>query len=164
MRYLPYGIITGIVVAIILSIRNIRRKKKGKQYIEILPFTSFFMYLAIILFITFLSREAGSRKGVDLQLFSTWGINQRNNAYVIENILLFIPYGFVCAFAWKSARNIFMEIIYGFFTSLTIETMQLITQRGYFQIDDIITNTMGSIIGYFIFRCIEFLKQKKTLP
>ena len=32
---------------------------------------------------------------MDLELFSTWGINDRNNAFVVENVLLFIPYGFV---------------------------------------------------------------------
>ena len=52
------------------------------------------MYVAVLLAITYFSRESGSRSGMmDLELFSTWGINNRNNAYVVENVLLFIPYG-----------------------------------------------------------------------
>ena len=40
----------------------------------------------------------------------------------------------------------------GALTSLTVECLQLITQRGYFQIDDILTNTLGSVIGWLVFR------------
>ena len=88
-RYLPYGLVVGILVAIILAAVNDRRVRRLKKPIPVAAVTSFFMYTAIILFITFLSRENGSRSGIDLQLFSTWGINARNNAYVVENVLLF---------------------------------------------------------------------------
>lgn len=154
LRYLPYGIVAGIVVAILLSAINGRCNRKGRSTISVPAVTCYFMYLVIIIFITFLSRESGSRKGIDLELFSTWGINARNKAFVIENILLFIPYGFVCAWAIKSSRKFLMCTLYGFLTSACIETMQLITQRGYFQVDDIITNVLGTIIGFIFFRCI----------
>ena len=34
--------------------------------------------------VTFFPREPGSRVGVDLQLFSTWGASTQAKAYVIE--------------------------------------------------------------------------------
>lgn len=159
-RYLPYGIVAGIVVAIVLSAVNDRRLKHSGRPIPVASVTCYFMYLVIMLFITFLSRESGSRKGIDLQFLSTWGINARNKAFVVENVLLFIPYGFVCAWAVKSARKFLVCTLYGFLTSLAIETMQLITQRGFFQIDDIVTNTLGAVIGFIFFRCI--LREEKA--
>ena len=110
-----------------------------------------------MLFITFLSRENGSRNGIDLELFSTWGINKRNNAFVIENILLFVPYGFICAWALQGAKRLIPNAMLGLATSLGIETMQLVTRRGYFQIDDVLTNTMGMVIGYLIFRVLSLI-------
>jgi|GEM_PF-85299 len=163
-RYMPYGIVAGIFAAIVFSAINDVRIKKGKEPIPIMSATCFYMYLVIILFITFLSRESGVRSGMDLELFSTWGINKRNNAYVVENILLFIPYGFVCAWARKSARRFPVCVMYGFVTSTLIEFLQLITGRGYFQVDDILTNVLGTIIGYILFRSImreENTKQAK---
>lgn len=39
----------------------------------------------------------------------------------------------------------------GAFTSICIESLQLVTGRGYFQIDDILTNTLGMFLGYLVF-------------
>ena len=152
LRYLPYGLVAGIIVAIILSAINDRRVRRNKAPFLVWAITAFIMYFVIMLFITFLSRESGSRIGVDLELFSTWGINTRNNAYVIENILLFIPYGFLCAWVFKAARKFLPCTLIGMVTSLGVECLQLVTERGYFQIDDIITNTLGTVVGYIIFR------------
>uniref|UniRef100_UPI0040579166 VanZ family protein n=1 Tax=Acetatifactor sp. TaxID=1872090 RepID=UPI0040579166 len=152
-RYLPYGLITGIIVAIILSAINDRRIKKGKHPFSVVAITGFFMYIVVMLFITFWSREDGSIVGYDLELFSTWGINTRNNAYVIENILLFIPFGFLCAWVIPAARKLWSSTVIGFAVTLLIEYMQLFTGRGFFQIDDVLTNTLGAVIGYLIYCC-----------
>ena len=154
LKFLPYGLIVGVLAVLILCAINRRRVKEQKRTLTVAAHVSFFMYVAILIVITFLSRESGSRNGVDLELFSTWGINERNNALVVENILLFLPYGFVAAWAFPSIRNLLGCSLLGFVTSLGIEFMQMVTERGYFQIDDIITNTLGSIIGYLIFRCV----------
>ena len=109
----------------------------------------------------FFSREDGSRnRAMDLELFSTWGINTRNNAFVVENVLLFIPYGFACPWAFPWLRGFFRNIFAAFVTSLGVETFQLITGRGYFQIDDILTNVLGGIIGYWMFWLVYHTLQR----
>lgn len=149
--YLPYGLAVGVPLAIVVVLLlNRRRKKLQKPPARMGAIACFCIYAALLLVITFLSRESGSRKGIDLELFSTWGINRRNNAYVIENVLLFIPYGFVCCWAFEWARKLIPCTLFGAATSLGIECMQLITGRGYFQIDDILTNTLGGMIGFLI--------------
>lgn len=117
----------------------------------------FCIYAALMLMITFLSRESGSRVGVDLKPFSTWGINDRNNAYVLENVLLFIPYGFSCCWAFLKSRRFFSCMALGAATSLGIELLQLATGRGYFQIDDILTNILGTLIGFLLFKLLRLL-------
>lgn len=152
MQYLPYGIMAGAVMGLILNGMNARRERKGKETFPMAGLMAFSLYLMIILVITFFSREDGSRiRGMDLELFSTWGINTRNNAFVVENVLLFIPYGFVCPWAFPRLRGFFRNTFAAFVTSLGVETFQLITGRGYFQIDDILTNVLGAMIGYVIF-------------
>ena len=100
---------------------------------------------------------------MDLELFSTWGINDRNNAYVIENVLLFIPYGFLCGWNFIGARNLFRCAALGAVTSFGIEWMQLMTGRGYFQIDDILTNILGTVIGWIIFRILWSQGESRNL-
>ncbi|MCM1193206.1 MAG: VanZ family protein [Butyrivibrio sp.] len=153
LGYLPYGLAVGIpVAAAAVWLANAVRKKKRKPPVRWVPVTAFCVYMAVLLVITFLSRESGSRSDVlDLELFSTWGINDRNNAFVIENVLLFIPYGlFYCwnsSERWKLLRCTFLGAV----ISLGIETMQLVTGRGYFQIDDIVTNTLGAFLGALLY-------------
>lgn len=151
--YLPYGLLVGVpLAAAVVLLLNRRRKKQQKPPVRWGSVTCFCIYVAIMLVITFLSRESGSRNGIDLELFSTWGINKRNNAYVIENVLLFIPYGFLCSWTFQRVGKLVPCTLLGAATSLGIESMQLLTGRGFFQIDDILTNTLGSMIGYLIYR------------
>lgn len=152
IKYLPYSLAVGLpAAAVCLLAARLWRGKKGRAG-GCVPVIFFTVYLTIMLTITFLSRESGTRRGVmDLELFSTWGINDRNNAFVVENVLLFIPYGFACPWVFCRARNLFYCTLIGAFTSLGIETLQLLTGRGYFQIDDILTNTLGTILGFLIY-------------
>lgn len=154
LRYFPYGIIAGLFAVVILRQINQGREKRGKSPVSLLAVSCLVMYVVVLLVITYFSRESGSRVGMDLDLFSTWGINRRNNAYVVENVLLFIPYGFTLAWAAPRQRHFFINLLTGALTSLAIESMQLVTGRGYFQIDDILTNILGTIVGFFCFHLV----------
>ncbi len=156
VRFFPYGLALGLLMAtLFLWAVNGARKRRGK-----LPVAAFVIYLALMLVITFLSRESGDSKGIDLELFSTWGINDRNNAFVIENVLLFVPYGFLAGFAFGRYRRFLPCLALGAATSLGIETLQLVTGRGFFQIDDILTNTLGAVVGFLLYRLLGLFGKK----
>lgn len=161
VRYLPWGVVMGAVLSMVF-LWAVGKVGRGKgKFSEEIPTVAFWNYLSVMLIITFFSRESGSRQGVDLQLFSTWGINARNNAYVVENVLLFIPYGFVGACAFRFLRRFHRSFIFGFATSLGIELLQLATQRGFFQIDDILTNTLGTAIGFLFYKLSGIVRRKR---
>jgi glycopeptide antibiotics resistance protein len=153
LHFLPYGLLAGLFIIILLTLVNQYRSKRDKNPLPVLSYAGVFMYVVIILCITFFSREPGSRKGIDLELLSTWGINTRNNAFVVENVILFIPYGFFCAWAFPAVRELAVGSFLFLCTSTGIEYLQLLTQRGYFQIDDIMTNVAGGLGGLFLFSC-----------
>lgn len=156
-RYLPYGLLAGVIVVLILSAINGIRVRKNKEPFSVVAVSGFVMFTVIMLFITFLSREDGARTGIDLKLFSTWGINTRNNAFVVENVLLFIPYGFFGTWVFRRARRLVPCVMAGMIFSLAIECVQHITGRGFFQIDDVLTNTLGTLIGFILFYCCRGL-------
>lgn len=84
-------------------------------------------------------------------------IHIRNSAMAREvflNILLYIPMGYLIPFVFKSLRShVFLVTFIGFLCSCATETAQLIYHIGYFQLDDIVTNTLGCLIGA-IFGCL----------
>ena len=65
------------------------------------------------------------------------------------NILLFVPFGFFLPILWDKFRNIKNIALMGFIVTSLIEISQIFTFRTS-DINDIITNTVGAIIGYFI--------------
>lgn len=151
-NYLPYGLALGIPIALILLCVMTRGGERKRGIVSMIPAIVYAVYLGILLVITFFSRESGSTAGAaDLELFSTWGINTRNNAYVVENVLLFIPYGFMLSWVFEWARGFWRCMWFGTVTSVAVECLQLVTGRGFFQIDDILTNILGTIIGYLVF-------------
>lgn len=153
---LPCSLAFGVpVVILFLWLVNAVRRRRGRESVLRLPTVIFGIYLFVLLTITFLSRESGTKTGPDFKLFSTWGINKRNNAFVVENVLLFIPYGFCGSWAFAHMRRFWNCLFFGALTSLCIETLQLATGRGFFQIDDILTNTLGAAVGFLLFQIVS---------
>ena len=77
------------------------------------------------------------------------------NSYYIKvliyNIMAFIPMGFLLPLISKRARNMYFTIIVATAFSFLIEISQLITVLGTFDIDDILLNTLGTLIGYVLY-------------
>ena len=110
------------------------------------------IYIEVLIQTAFLSRESGSRKGIDFSLFETWWQTPVAHAYFIENIIMLIPFGFLAPIVLKQMRKIRFCVLTGFRLSCAIEISQLITQRGYCQLDDVVTNTAGTLIGWVIWK------------
>ena len=66
------------------------------------------------------------------------------------NILIFLPYGFFISVA-SNCRGFFMTLFYSFGLSLGVEIFQFLTRVGSFDVDDLLLNTIGGILGYFLF-------------
>ena len=77
---------------------------------------------------------------------------------IIGNILLFLPYGYFASEYLKS-KKVWPICFLTMIVTLTIECVQLNIGRT-FDIDDVILNTMGGILGYFLYRLIEYIKVK----
>lgn len=77
---------------------------------------------------------------------------------IVGNILLFLPYGYFSSDYLKS-KKMKVPVILTFVVSITIELVQINIGRT-FDIDDIILNTIGGIIGYLLYRLIEKIRNK----
>lgn len=75
---------------------------------------------------------------------------------VVGNMMMFIPYGFFIAYILK-LKKVRTATLLSLLVSLTIETTQLIIGR-VFDVDDIILNIVGGIIGFYAFKIIYSLK------
>ncbi len=70
---------------------------------------------------------------------------------IVGNLLLFVPMGFFLPFLFKgikSGKQLFFLVA---LMSLSVEVLQLFTTTGEFDIDDVLLNTGGAMIGYGLF-------------
>jgi glycopeptide antibiotics resistance protein len=75
------------------------------------------------------------------------------------NIAGFIPLGILFPLLFVSLRRFWKTTAIVFLVSLGFETTQLLTGLGVFDIDDLILNVAGGILGYIFFRI--FFRKKK---
>jgi len=64
------------------------------------------------------------------------------------NIVAFAPFGFFLPMLCKAGRNIFGCVIVTALFSLSVEAVQLFTKVGAFDVDDIILNAVGGLVGF----------------
>ena len=80
---------------------------------------------------------------------------------VMGNIMLFIPFGFLSSYLLKN-RKLGVVTILTIMASLTIEVVQYYIGR-VFDIDDIILNLVGGIVGFLIYVGLDAIKNKIKL-
>ncbi|WP_372586581.1 VanZ family protein [Priestia megaterium] len=71
------------------------------------------------------------------------------------NLILFIPFGFVLTFKFRWVNNVFKVLLIGMLLSSCIECVQLFMPNRWTDIDDVILNTLGTGIGYIIFKTLN---------
>ena len=78
----------------------------------------------------------------------------------LGNILMFLPVGFFVALLWRQARW-WRSLLAGFAASVFIEFIQLFIGR-VTDIDDVMLNTLGALVGYGLFRLLRALFPRFT--
>lgn len=67
------------------------------------------------------------------------------------NVIGFVPFGFILPVMHPNLKSGWLVGSLGFLLSLTVETMQLLFRVGCFDVDDLLLNTLGAIIGFLVF-------------
>lgn len=67
------------------------------------------------------------------------------------NIFLFIPIGYFLPRLWPGLRNFFAFLLTCVLSITLVELLQLVTLRGSLDVDDLILNLAGMLLGYLFF-------------
>ena len=144
--------VVSIIIVIFLILLWVEGKKEKKAVLAVL----FVLYFAVYSYIVFFYRTPASRYRLITSLFHTYqggfdGLQIKNIPAVKQialNILLYLPLGMILASAMQGRR--LMPILICFFVSFATEIIQYYSRRGYADIDDVLNNTIGCIMGVHI--------------
>lgn len=152
-------LITIIGIALLITIAELCRDKT----IEVLALRIITAcYVAALIYITMIRGGRNGLGGVNFRFPLAFYRAIQRGRYngttnrSVENILLFIPCGYLLS-RWicsRTSMKLWKVTLLGFLSSLLIETIQLVFHRGVFEIDDLVKNTLGSMIGYGIWKTI----------
>lgn len=78
------------------------------------------------------------------------------------NVLVFVPLGVLIPSAFRKADRWWEILLHSFWLSLCLELFQLVSHFGAFDVDDIILNTLGGILGFGVFLIIRRLYRMCT--
>lgn len=79
-------------------------------------------------------------------------------ANLVGNILVFVPFGFLLPVAYPACGRWWRVFYCAVGFVMCIELFQLFSAFGAFDVDDILLNVFGSVIGYGIFVVVRKLK------
>ena len=131
-------------------------KRQGKSIPRQIGYLGFCCSLFLIIFATILFTPITFQPethSLNIVPFAWLKTTDNLNQFLVEkipNVLLFIPFGFFAPVVFKKTRHFTKTILLSFFITCSIEFMQFFIGRSS-DIDDIITNMLGSVIGCLIF-------------
>lgn len=123
----------------------------------------FLLYLSYLIVSTLICREITYPLANVFDHFGFRTEDQRWNAEIIQNILLFVPYSMLLLLSGGLEKPLKSAVIVCFYTSCGIEILQLILWLGYFQFSDIIHNTFGGLIGWSIWYIVREIRKRRLL-
>lgn len=143
------------------------QQAKKKRVNRIIGRVLLVAYFALLIFFVFFSDELGRKTGTIVRRMNTHPFHEIKRFWAMRytygwkttlmnlggNMLIFVPFGFLIPMSSKNkvTRNFFVVTLLAMMFSGAIEVVQILTKVGAFDIDDIILNTAGAIIGYVIF-------------
>lgn len=138
----------------------------NKKENKLAMWVCFLAYLSLLGYAVFFSagfgREERAEYRYNLTLFQEigryYGLGMRTGSWrlflinVIGNICVFVPFGWFLPVLFEKCRKWFSVLLFSLELSLAVEVVQLITKVGCFDVDDLLLNTMGGIMGYLMYK------------
>lgn len=151
---------------------NSKGKYSGKQsfsFMKAILWALFGCYLTIVFYATNGRLGGLGASGINLHIFRSWREAWNNHsvtgwANVLLNIAMMIPYGIFVPVLFKRCKYWHSMLLTACITAFSIEFVQYLAGNGIFDIDDLLNNTLGSMMGYHAFRFITSIFQKKLFP
>lgn len=142
-----------IVPVLLLYFLYLNKTEKKQSLFHIIAVFVFCYYLFGILTVTGIGYTSKIRFRPNISLIPFLGMIT-GPIDTILNVILFVPLGFFLPLLYKKYNHIKPVVLIAFLFSMSIEIVQMFGY-GSSDINDLITNTVGACLGYFIYRLLS---------
>lgn len=88
-------------------------------------------------------------KTIRMYIHYAYKLNSFEN--LVGNVVVFIPFGFLFPYVLPMGKHFLLMLLHAFIFVLGIEVFQLFSAFGAFDVDDILLNCLGAVLGYLCF-------------
>ena len=142
-----------IVIACVLC------KNKKLSISAAVAFSLLTVYLFVFLVCAIILRQAEPEARLSLDVlwaYKKWLIEKQNFfPEIAGNIIIMIPVGFLLPACMKKSAGLKKKFVFtlatGFLISFIIELMQFVFKKGLADVDDLLNNFIGILIGFLIY-------------
>lgn len=138
--------------------------RSNKATIRCLSLVMFVLYLLYLLYLTIFDRNYGRdviNRNINIVPFRTI-IRFLYRSYdlkvilinIVGNIAAFVPMGFLLPISFSKLNGLLRVLLVVLLATLSIEIYQYIKGVGVSDIDDVLLNVLGGIMGYFIMKIV----------
>ena len=152
--------VMGIIIAVLLRVTYLLSERKKIILHDELFKLSFMIYILCLFYVvTFQDVSWSSHNFIPFKEILRYDFGTslfyKN---IFGNMLLFLPYGIFIA-KYVKTDKLFVVFLLAFITSLSIEVVQFLIGR-VFDIDDIILNIVGCLVGFILYRWFKKINDK----
>ncbi len=114
------------------------------------------VWVVALFCVAFLARQPYAAPRFVLDPFHALKLSVQNrSAAFLEgallNLLIFVPVGCLLPLLWKRVDSCPRLLLCAFALSLCVELLQLVTRCGMFDLDDLMHNTLGALLGWLCY-------------
>lgn len=145
------------------------RKYRIKRWTLIL----LILYFLVLVYVCFFSEAYGRAEPSDTYHYNLIPFREIARFYIYRdvvgirafvlnlfgNVFAFMPFGLFIAILFKRKRHLKNILRMTFLLSLGIEIIQLLTRTGSFDVDDLILNTLGGVLGFLLFVVLDYIRR-----
>lgn len=147
-----------------------------EKFRTVVKWLLFIIYMFVLFYIVFFAESFGRTtqteyvynlepfseiKRFGKYLFYTGTLGDMARLNIIGNIIAFVPFGIFLPWLSHKKLRFIPTFLYSFSLSLAIELIQLVAKVGTCDVDDIILNSAGGIIGYVIWAVYNHIRHRR---
>lgn len=148
-------------------------QKRRKYQIKLGTLILLILYFLVLVYVCFISEAYGRTELSDSYHYNLIPFREITRFYVYRdvvggrafvlnlfgNVIAFMPFGLFIPILFTRGRRMSSILRMTFFLSLGIELIQLLTRTGSFDVDDLILNTLGGVLGYLLFMILDSFRR-----
>ena len=148
-------------------------QKKRKYQIKFGTLILLILYFLVLVYVCFISEAYGRAELSDSYHYNLIPFREITRFYVYRdvvggkafvlnlfgNVIAFMPFGLFIPILFARRRHLKSILRMTFLLSLGIEIIQLLTRTGSFDVDDLILNTLGGVLGYLLFVILDVFRR-----